>query len=78
MKKVVAVRIRDDGDGRLVTAYVGREKNRRVAWAFRADSKDPVVIRAMADQAEENRVRPKGVPSAVENLKGDSDDDFSG
>lgn len=78
MQRLVAIRMQDDGDGCLVLGYAARQKNRRVTWAFRAETRDPKVIRAMVEDAEENRLRVEGPKPGLPYLKGGSDDDNAG
>ncbi len=74
MRKLWAVRISDTPDGREVTGFVHRGKNRERVWALQLDTSDPKVTQQMVDDAEENRLRVEGTQVALPRMKGGSND----
>lgn len=70
MRKLVAVRVVDDGEGFRIFGYVSRGKNRQEVWSFKHPNRVHAEIMAVVEGKEEMRESVEGTRPVVPYLQG--------
>lgn len=55
MKRIIAVRMFENADGRFLAGYTARQKNQRRVWLVDITGKSKDEIQAEVDKAEQTR-----------------------
>lgn len=70
MKPLVAIRITDSAEGRQITGFTSRGKNRRAVWSMDVPNSERGQSKEKILKAEEERAARAGVQLALPGVKG--------